>query len=286
MADSLIDAAIAALVAPSGGFREAVALRHLGAGACGAVLPLTAHVDARVRGLACFALGSAGYDDHGDPQRLAALLARFSDDHAHVRYAAVATLGELKPREAQFVVSLEKVRQDDLAPDVRSAAAEALFAITGSHPRPVRATDALLADLDSPDATTRIAALGDIGVLGARGELAEAEPRALEALVRSVLGDPTFVNRQRAALALMRAGRAAPPVVEALIHALSDTVQVAAVAVQALGSFGPAARAAAPALEKLRDGGNAVLSELAAGALSKIALPPAPRPFLRRLLGG
>jgi len=199
----------------------------------------------------------------GDWKHVVALL---KDDETRIRRGAMEILEQLGE---QGEVASDEVTRALSDPDrwVRWTAARALrhYGHKKISSAAIRALGAMLSD---PDADLSAAAADALGEMGPNAT------EAVEALVINV-GDGDVENRIKAMNALVRiggiaGGRATPKLVETL----SDSdVRIRRAAAETLGQFGPAAKAALPALRAaMRDIDGAVRLN-ASEAILSIAPP-------------
>lgn len=222
---------------------------------------------------------------------------------AHQRAAAARTLGALGPRAAvvvpELIGQLTRLRGDELEP-LQEAVIDALGAI-GSAAKPSlpvlaaatrrsidldlavkrsttliltaddrRDVQALMRQLDSRDAGTRLRAAKSLG--GLKAEAAEAVPA-----LTAAMADPDAEVR-RAAVAAVRlirpSARPSAEMVQAVVADLKDPDDgVRLLAVRSLGRFGAAAAAAVPAVEAMLADPDRDVRRAAADALVRLSLP-------------
>jgi len=167
-----------------------------------ALAPLLGHESAAVRRRACLAAGRIGLLDCPDPFRPVLEAVLTGDDSAPARAAAAFALGEAEERESIAVLI---AALDDAAPEVRSAAAEALSKLGAEAAVP--ALVRLLGD-DEPLAVRRTVLLSGWRI---------ADPRTAIRAVEIFLGGPEEL-RLPAAYHLTRFGRRAPAESEPLLQ--------------------------------------------------------------------
>lgn len=166
-----------------------------------------------------------------------------AEKDARVRKELAVTLGRF-PEVAKKAVEPLAAVLADADPAARTAAADAL-AKAGTDAK--GATTALLARLDDPDKGARQA------VIFALGRITPENPSfASAAVMKRYAEEKDAEVRREAVLAVKLIGDASAPVVAGLAAALTDAdADTRAGAVAALGSFGPAAKAAADPLLKV-----------------------------------
>jgi HEAT repeat protein len=180
-----------------------------------------------------------------------------------VRRAAAAALGGIEPRAQEAIPGLREVLRDE-EPSVRLAAAAALRAIQGPDAEP--AVAALVPLLSHADANIRRDTAAALAEFGAAAKVAipalDEAQRDADASVRSA-----------AALAVARitAAEAHRGAITVMIAALKDKAPRARLdAARFLGSLGPHAGEAVPALVEARLDENEEVRRAAAEALTKI----------------
>jgi HEAT repeat protein len=203
-----------------------------------------------------FALGYLG---KGVDEAVPALLRAMDDTQPQVRHEAVGALGLLKARAAVPAI-VAMLREGD-RPYLRVRAALALAQI---GPDAEEARSALLDQLGRDDDLARVSALALVAVSD------EVPPAVWAALLEAVLSEH---YSPRSSLWLLRDRGA--PLAAKLVEALAqgDTARRQR-AIESLQNLGPAARAARPALERLRD--DAVVGDAARQALARIGTEDAP----------
>lgn len=193
-----------------------------------------------------------------------------SEQNIIVRRAAAASLAE---RGVDALLAADKLKSLLSDPDVRLVAARALGAI---GPEADGSADALGVLLDDDDAYVRMVgalSLGSLGeqsvaslrkalgdreaqVISIAGEaLAELGPAALSAMpdLIPMIDSEVELVRRAAYKVLAGIGPPAAPATTALLSEMERQGGNNSFIVKALGSIGPAAKAAIPALEKVRD---------------------------------
>jgi HEAT repeat protein len=226
--------------------------------------------DPAVRVAAMWAIDHADFGmDYQAPKTLAAAL---EDKLAQVRGAAAAALGHSGVGLDPFVPALLDHAQRDNDPEVRSICVTVLELGT----RPPKVTPAIIPDLIKalavPDAPLREALCTMLFRFGR--EAASAVPA-----LATVLNDLNTANAPRYRwIAAEALGKIAPntphanQAVAALIESLTYQDQRSRTAsIRALANFGPAAAAAIPHLEKIRDGKEGEIKQAATETLAKIS---------------
>ena len=261
-----IKALMTRLRSTSGGMADAMAVARLGGTATPFLIGATRDPVARVRGLACFALGQSMSKSTEETRQ--ALQARLHDDDHEVRWVAVRSLGNLKATGA--LASIEATRRSDTDEAVRDAAGEAILEITGKPPALLREIQALLSAFGSDAKLERENAINEIGLAGLAHNGDVKHERVLRSLADRMLRDEYFQCRSASALALQRIAETPAFVVDALIKAMDDKdLRVQAQALAALDSFGPAAAPALPRVKELA-GGTGPLAEQAQRTVKKL----------------
>jgi HEAT repeat protein len=217
--------------------------------------------DAHDRRVAAELLVRIGPPDAG----LAALLrSLLTDEDGYVRKAAIDGLGIVGSPAKEAVDDLERVATNDPILPRRVAARIALIQIAGASEERVRALAAFL-ELKEPCDGAAVYAASALGRLGPKANAAESQ--LLTALKHTEHG-----VRIAAAHVLGEIGAKSPQAVTALIDLLKNDPEREArrSAAASLGNFGPAARAAIPALHSALKGDAKGGWWVAADALGKI----------------
>jgi HEAT repeat protein len=215
----------------------AIALRETRVPAASqATEPLLRHVgheDPTVRFMVWTAIRSMGVS--ATPQIVDPLLKELQSEDHNLRSIAASTLGSLRAPGAPRAIEPLTKALDDPDPWVRSSAAYAL------GKQGADAVEPLIKALGHTDASVRDNATRGLGTIGP-----EAGPRAVEALVRTLVNDGEFGNiRVAAAYALGEIGfAAAPQAVEPiarLLGSVPNPSEAFSVDAEALRRFGPLA---------------------------------------------
>jgi len=213
--------------------QAAVALVQIGPPTVAALIEALKDKEESVRQQAAIALGRIGPDAKA---AVPALVKAMKDKDRVVRQQAAKALAQiglegLEPKVAVTAL-VEGLKDKDRI--VRQQAAKALGQI---GPEAKAAVPALMRILSKDDDQVRLQAIESLGLMGSEAEI------AILPLARMLIG-PSADFRIQASRAL---GRIGPPAISALVETLKD-VNGRQVAVVALGSIGPEAKGAIPAL--------------------------------------
>lgn len=189
--------------------------------------------------------------------------------HKSVRAKAIYVLGQIGPPAAAATDGLAKLVNDDDS----QVATEAVLALASIGPAAKAAVPALTNALGNEDSTHMHAVVYALGKIGSGASAAEPK---LSELLKSK--DPSLAIASAWAITQIQpgspasAGKALPVLIAGLGDPYPESRQAA---VQALGSLGPLAKSALPALQKLASDEDAVVREAAAMAVQQIQAQPA-----------
>ncbi len=250
----------------------AIALGRYGKVAKAAVLPLTAALkdaDAAVRAAAADALGRIGdYSQAAAPE----LLPLLKDAEKTVRQAAIFALGRIDPEDKEPVAAaLVANLKRETDPELRKELVFALAFLGETSPSVVGALAALLTDKDAEMRSQVALALAKFGPAVRHAET------ELSAVIKSDLDKQVRLNAVRTLCGGL--GADAVRIIPFLSERLKDDAdfEVRVAIAEELGSMGPAAKSAVPALRKAQGDGQIRVREAAAAAIKKIE-KPAPKP--------
>jgi HEAT repeat protein len=211
--------------------------------------------DSYVRAQAADALGR--YGAAAQPA-VPALVAALKDESESVRWQSADALGQIGPPAAKAVSALIDVLQHDTAETARRSSAEALGSIDAEGRA---AVPALIQALSDQSAKVRQSAAAGLGKIGPK---AKAALTALKAATKDE--EPLQIV---AAEALWKIDRDSDTAMPVLLRALADG-NYPGLAAGALGTIGPAAKTAVPALAKVLRQENGYAQNCAAQALGNI----------------
>ncbi len=208
------------------------------------------------------ALDAVRQSSHADQlaalPRLSPLLDAKREDRAENRAAIARLCGSLKQEAAAVLPALESAAASDPDAKVRSAALVAIVQIA----EPQAAVPPLTKGLADKDAAVRLVAAARLRQLGSA-----AAPAAKE--LAAVLGDQNNDTAEAAAEALIRIGA---PAVEPVSGQLSSkNVSARKLALVCLARIGPAAKSAAPQIEKLKQDPDSQVRQLANAAIKQLS---------------
>jgi len=212
--------------------------------------------DVKVRRAAALALRLVGRED--PDATVPALTQAAQDSDPRVRGTAVAGLGEIGLRAAPAVAVILEVLENDKPNSYIAARA---LAKIGMKTEP--AVDALAKALNHTNKLTRASAANALGNIG-------PEARNAVPALRAAARDNDSEVRLDAAYALWKIENASDAI-EVLIPLLdSDDPRVGLRTIEALGEIGPPAKAALPALERVRKGDNKLNGVASAWAMCRV----------------
>lgn len=226
-------------------------------------------------------LGSKLRHEAADMPALAAIVARgLQDAHVGVRRAVATTLGQIG-EAAAVTVPMLTLCLEDIAEEVRTAAATALWSMPGASA--TNALPALVACLSDPSSDVQAAAATALGRIGEDAGAETDHASAVTALA-STCQDLTASSavRKSCIFALGQFGAHAQPAVSPLARIAKDPSldsEVRVATTQALGQLGTVAAPAVPALRSLlRETSDALRKAgvIALGAMGAAAAPALP----------
>jgi len=189
--------------------------------------------------------------------------------HKQLRAQVLYVLGQLGPKAAPATAALSKLVTDADA----HVAAEAALTLGKIGPAAASSVPALLAALDQEDCPNAHA------IVFALGQIGPAAGPAVPMLTKLLQG-PDQSLAATSAWALVQIQPKSPEIVAkavaAIVASLADPLPETRVAsIEALGSLGPSAKGAIPALEKATKDGDESVRAAAAAAIARIRTPAA-----------
>lgn len=216
--------------------------------------------DATVRGIALSAMGQLKpAQKAAAAASIAQVLARTSDDEQQ-RAAAARLLGDLRQEAAGMLPQLSSTVANDPSPKVRSSALLAISRIA----EPAAAVETFVKSLGDQDVGVRLMAVQRLRELGP-----QAAPAVQE--LAKLLDHRDERIRRTAGESLVRIGSKSVPLLTAALE--SDSRDAREIAVLALGSMGPLAKPALPALKKRLSDSDPKVKEMAKTVVLQLELP-------------